>query len=454
MARPLRRRGAPRVIGLAGGVVLLVSLLCGSAQDAETAEKAQKVQEVQEAQERARVLVTTVDTEITPVIADHVAGALERAERQGYAAYAIELDTPGGLSESMGDIVRGILGSRVPVLVYVAPQGARAASAGAVITLAAHVAVMAPGTSIGAATPVGLQGEDLAAKVVNDAAAQAESLARLRGRNVAQAVAMVRQGRSLAVDEAVRLKVVDARAPSLEAALRVADGRRVLVAGERTVTVRTADARVDRAELSFFEQVRQALANPNLAYLLLTVGILGLLYELASPGVGVAGGIGVVSLLLALFSLAVLPVNVVGVLLLGVAAALFVAELFVPGTGGLAAGGGVALVLAGVFLFDAAQGVRVEPVVVVPTAVLMVVLAVLAGRVALRSRRGKAVSGTDAYRDRTVTVHKSEDGREQAFMDGTWWSVRSTGPPLQHGDQVRVVDLDGLTLVVEPVEKT
>ncbi|WP_217370698.1 NfeD family protein [Nonomuraea antri] len=398
-----------------------------------------------------RVLATAIATEITPVVAGQVADGLRRAERDGSRAYVIELDTPGGLGESARDIVASILAARVPVIVYVSPQGARAASAGAVITLASHVAVMAPGTAIGAATPVGLQGQDLAAKVVNDAAAQAEALARLRGRDAAQAAAMVRSGRSLSVGEAVRAGVVEAEAATLAQALRAADGRQVQVAGGRTVTVRTAGAAVDRADPGFFQRARQVLANPNLAYLLLLLGLLGLIYELVSPGVGVAGGIGAVALLLALFSLAVLPVNAAGVLLLVLAAALFVAELFVPGTGGLAVAGGVALVPAALLLFDDAQGVRVEPVVAVPTAVVMVVLGIVAGRLAYRSRRGRVVSGTAAYLDRTVRIEQAEDGQGRAFMDGAWWTVRGTGPPLRTGDLARIVAVDGLTLVVEPL---
>jgi membrane-bound serine protease (ClpP class) len=404
-----------------------------------------------------RVLVTQVATEITPVVADQVHDGIREASEKDCTAYVIELDTPGGLVTSMREIIEDILASEIPVIVYVSPQGARAASAGAVITLASHVALMAPGTSIGAATPVGLEGDDVGKKIVNDAAAQAESLARLRGRNVEFASAMVREGESLPVDEAVERDVVDAGASSLEEALRVADGRTVTVAGNRDVEVSTAGAAVERADMGLFRRILQTLANPNLAYLLLTLATLGLIYELASPGVGIAGVAGAVCLLLALFSLAILPVNIAGLLLLAVAAALFAAELFAPGIGGFAFGGAAVLVLAALFLFDDAQGVSVDLAVALPTAVVMAVLAIVAGRLVARSYRAPVTaSGPGRFVDHLVTVRDVGPGPDpgrtgRAFTEGTWWNVRSTGEPLVTGARARVVGQDGLTLLVEPL---
>jgi membrane-bound serine protease (ClpP class) len=399
-----------------------------------------------------RVLVTRVDTAITPVVADHIAVGLERARLQGFAAYVIELDTPGGLVTSMREIVEGILASPVPVVVYVSPQGARAASAGAIVTFAAHVAVMAPGTSIGAATPVALEGGEIPEKVINDAAAQAEALARLRGRDVRFAVDTVRKGRSAAVDEALQLGVVDARASSLAAALEAAHGRTVTVASDEQVTVRTAGAALVRYDLGLFRRILQGLADPNIAFLLLTVGTLGLIYELATPGIGVAGVTGAIALLLALFSLSVLPVNVVGLLLLAVAAALFVAELFAPGVAGFAFGGAVVLVLAAVFLFDDAEGVAVDPAAALPTAVVAAVAALLAGRLVVRTRRMPSTStGADVFTGRTVTVREADGPTGRTFTEGAWWSVRSTGSPLRPGVQARVVALDGLVMLVDPL---
>ncbi|GAA3509549.1 NfeD family protein [Georgenia daeguensis] len=398
-----------------------------------------------------RVLVTTLATPITPVVADHVSDGLRRAREAGYDAYVIELDTPGGLVTAMREIVGDILASEVPVVVYVSPAGARAGSAGAVISLASHVLVMAPGTTVGAATPVGLEGEEVSDKIVSDAAAQAVALANLRGRDAGFAEDIVRDGRSATVEEAVELGVADGRATDLAGALRQADGLLVTVAGEREVTVRTAGAVVERQDLGAFRRVLQVLADPNLTFLLLTLGTLGLIYELATPGVGVAGSVGAVALVLALFSLSVLPVSAVGVLLLVVAVALFVAEALAPGVAGFAFGGAVVLVLSALFLFDSSEGVSVDPAAAVPLAVVLAVAAVLAGRVVLRTRHlPSTATGADLLTGRTVLVDETDGTTGRTFTEGAWWSVRSTGPALVRGGAVRVVGLDGLTLLVGP----
>lgn len=397
------------------------------------------------------VLAARVADPITPVIADHIAEGLERAAAGDHAAYVIELDTPGGLVTAMRDIVGDILASPVPVIVYVSPDGARAGSAGAIISLAAHVLVMAPGTTIGAATPVGLEGEEVPPKIVNDAASQAEALATLRGRDAAFAVDMVREGRSASVDEALRLGVADARAASLSDALKAASGREVTLVNQRKAVVDTTGATVVRQDLGFLRQVLQKLADPNVAFLLLTLGTLGLIYELATPGVGVAGATGATALLLALFSLSVLPVNVVGVLLLLVAAGLFTAELFVPGTAGFAFGGAAVLVLAGVFLFDDAEGISVDLTTILPLAVVVLVGAVLAGRVAYRARHQPSTStGADLFTGRVVQVVDASGQTGRVFTEGAWWSVRSIGPPLASGSTARVVGIDDLVLLVDP----
>lgn len=398
-----------------------------------------------------QVLATRVDSAITPVVADLIGDTIERAEQGGYAAYVLQLDTPGGLAVSMREIVENILASRVPVIVYVSPEGARAASAGAIITLASHVAVMAPGTVIGAATPVGLQGGDVSQKIINDAAAQARSLAQLRDREVAFAEAMVREGASIGVTEAVERGVVEASAASLRGALDAADGMRATLVAGRTVTIDTTGAAVQRADPGVLRQVQQWLANPNLTFLLFMLGALGLLFELTSPGIGIGGVVGAVSLVLALFSAAVLPVTITGVVLLALAVALFIAELFVPGIGVFAVGGAVVSVLAGLFLFDDVPGLEVDLAVIVPTAVLLAVLAVVAGRIVARSRLRPSVStGQDLLTGQVVTVHDVEEDRGRAFLDGAWWRVRSAGRPLHTDERARVVAVDGLTLVVDP----
>lgn len=399
-----------------------------------------------------RVLVVTLDGMIGPVTARHVVDGVERAEDGGYDAFVLRVDTPGGLDTSMRDIVKAFLGAEVPVVVHVAPRGARAASAGAVITLASHIAAMAPGTVIGAATPVDLEGGDVERKVVNDAAAFSEELAQARGRNVEFAGDMVREGRSATATEAVEIGVVELRASSLDELLDEIDGRQVELASGRTVALRTAEAVVDEYELSFARRILQVLADPNLAFLFMSIGTLAVIYELAAPGVGAAGILGASMIVLALFSFSVLPLDLVGLLFMGLAAALFAAELFAPGIGIFASLGALSLALGGLFLFDDASGFDVSLGVVLPTAVVVGLATVVAGRLALRTRHAPDVTGPGAMVGRVVEVRRRDESRGQAFVDGAWWSVRPpAGAPL--ADEGRVVAVDGLDLVVEPLDR-
>jgi membrane-bound serine protease (ClpP class) len=395
------------------------------------------------------VLVTRVDGTITPVIADHLVDGVRRADRDGHAAYLVELDTPGGLDTSMREIIKAFLGADVPVIVYVTPSGARAASAGALITMAANLAAMAPGTTIGAATPVGLQGGEASDKVINDAAAFAESVAAQRGRNEQFAIDTVREGRAVTAEEAVRLDAVDLLAASRAELLQELDGRSVTVASGNTVTLRTAGAAVVDYDFGLFRRLLQLLADPNLAFLFLSLGTLAIVYELANPGVGFGGIAGAIFLILGFFALSVLPINLVGLLLLALAAALFVAELFVPGVGVFAAGGTVALVLGGLFLFEGS--VRIDPAVLVPVALVVGGGSVLAGRLAWRARRAPSVTGREGLLGRQATVRTADGATGQVLLDGAWWTVRSRDADLAPGQVVRVVDLDGLNLVVDPV---
>jgi membrane-bound serine protease (ClpP class) len=398
------------------------------------------------------VLVTRVDGTITPVIANHLVDGVQRADRDGHAAYLVELDTPGGLDTSMREIIKAFLGADVPVVVYVTPSGARAASAGALITFAANLAAMAPGTTIGAATPVDLQGGEISDKVLNDAAAFAETVAARRGRNTRFAIDTVRKGRAVTAEEAVRLDAVDLLAASRAELLAELDGRSVRVANSNTVTLRTAGATVVEQDFGVFRRLLQLLADPNLAFLFLSLGTLAIIYELANPGIGFGGIAGAIFLILGFFALSVLPINLVGVLLLVLAAALFVAELFVPGVGVFAAGGTVALVLGGLFLFDGS--VRIDPAVLVPVALVVGGGSVLAGRLAWRARRAPSISGREGLLGRQVTVRTADGATGQVLLDGAWWTARSRGAPLTSGQTVRVVDLDGLELIVDPEEGT
>lgn len=401
-------------------------------------------------QAASSVLVTEVRGTITPVFASHLRGGVERAERDGHDVFLVTLDTPGGLDTSMREIVQTFLGSRVPVVVYVSPAGARAASAGAVITLAAHVAAMAPGTNIGAATPVDLQGGEIGDKVINDAAAYAVALAEARDRDTAFARDIVRKGRSEPASRAVEIGAVDLVAPSRDDLLQRLDGRDVTLDDETTVTLRTSGATLVTYELGFFNRIRQFLADPNLAFLFLSLGTLAIIYELANPGMGFGGIAGVILIVLAMFALSVLPVNVAGVVLLVLAIGLFAAELFVPGIGVLAAGGAVSLLGAGLFLFRGDVGV--DLVVILPTVAVVAGFVVLAARFVWRARRASSATGEGMLTGRVGRLRVPDDGRAQVLIDGTWWNVRAEGG-IVDGERVRVKSMEGLELVVEPEGK-
>jgi membrane-bound serine protease (ClpP class) len=398
------------------------------------------------------VLVTEVDAIITPVIADHIREGVARAEADGHSLLLIELDTPGGLDVSMREIIQAFLDANVPVLVYVAPSGARAASAGALITMAAHIAAMDTGTAIGAATPVDLQeGGDVEQKIIEDAAAYAESVARARGRNTDFAVDAVRQGRSVTAVEAERIGAVDLLAPDRAALLEAIDGETVTLATGEELRLETQGIQIVRHDLGTFRTVLQWLADPNLAFLFMSLGTLAIIYELANPGFGGGAILGVILILLALFGLATLPVNALGGLLLLLAAILFVVEIFTPGIGVAAAGGSASLVLGGLFLFRGRVGVDVE--VLLPVAIVVGGATVLAGRLAWRTRRLAPTTGAGGLVGKEAMVRSATGPAGQVFVEGAWWNVRTRGEPLREGITVRVVGIEGLDLVVEQLEQ-
>ncbi|GGM49847.1 serine protease [Longimycelium tulufanense] len=395
------------------------------------------------------ILTTRVDGAITPVTAEHAVDALEAARSGGHQALLVEMDTPGGLDTSMRDIIKNFLGARVPVIVYVTPSGGRAASAGALITFSAHIAAMAPGTTIGAATPVDPQGGEISDKILNDAASYARSVAEQRGRNADFAEETVRKGRSVPADEAKELNAVDLVVPDRGALLSAVDGRTVSLAGGGEVTLQTKGAPVVEFEMGAFAKLRQLLADPNLAFLFMSIAMLAILYELANPGIGLGGIVGVVLLMLGLVALSVLPVNLAGVALLLLAAALFVTELFTPGVGVFAVGGVIALLLAGLFLFDGPFAV--DPAVLWPVVIIVGAGALIAGRLALRARLSKPVSGIEGLIGQETVVQDVSADTGRAQVEGAWWTVRGRHGGLQVGQHVRVVAVQGLTLLVEPL---
>lgn len=399
-----------------------------------------------------RVLEATITGVVTPVTYGRVRDGIARAESEGYDAYLVRFDTPGGLDTSMRQIVQAIYGSHVPVIVHIAPPGARGGSAGAIITFAAHVAAMAPGTAIGAATPIsGGDGSDLDTKIINDAVAYAAAIAEFRGRDVTFITETVSEGRSGSAQEALEVGAIDIIAASTSELLDNIDGWTVVVGpAQREVVLRTAGAVVDTQDIGIFRTIQQLLADPNVAFLLLSIGTLGLIYELASPGLGVGAVLGLTFIVLGLFGAAVLSVNFVGIVFLILAGALFVAEIFAPGIGLAAAGGMFALIMSGVFLFDDAPGVEVSLIVVVPAAVVIATFVIVAGRLAMRIRtQPSQTTGAGVLVGHEAVVRR-RGSLSQVFLGGAWWSVESE-MPLSEGETIVVTAMDGLRLRVQPV---
>jgi membrane-bound serine protease (ClpP class) len=395
------------------------------------------------------VLAVEFENDVNPVTQDYLLDAIERGERERAAAVVIVMDTPGGLSSSMREIVKAMLAAKVPVVVYVAPPGSSAGSAGAVIGMAADVLAMAPQTNIGSSTPIDISGddlgEDLRRKIVNDAAAYIGELAREHGRNVREARRMVTVGSNLGAREAVAKDVADLVAPDLPTLLRRIDG---MTTEPKGLTLHTAGARIDEVELSAWKRLLDLLVDPNVIALMLSIGLIGLVVELWNPGLVLPGTVGAISLVVGLYGLQVLPVSAAGVLLLLLAASLFVAELFVVSHGALTLAGAVCFVIGSLILFDpAGPAYQVSLQVAIGIAGTLALVIGLALAKAAQARRRPAEVGLHRL------VGDEGDVRRNGFVfvAGELWRARSAdGDPLVPGERIRVeaVDEESLRLVV------
>ncbi|HYR96637.1 MAG TPA: nodulation protein NfeD [Candidatus Binatus sp.] len=402
-----------------------------------------------------------IDGSINPAVASFVHESIARARGEGAPALLIELDTPGGLLPSMQVIVKEILNAPLPVIVWVAPSGAGAGSAGMFITLAAHVAAMAPGTNIGAAHPVGGSGEDikgtLGEKIENFTASFSEAIARRRGRNVEWAVKAVRQSVSVAAEEAAKLNVVDFVAKDLDELVARADGRTVDVEGARrklalAKAVRGPDGhvRVNTYTMRLSERVLNVIAHPNIAYLLMMAGLLGLYIEFTHPGLAFPGVAGAICLLLALAALHVLPVNTLalGLLLLGLA--LLVAEAFLPTFGVVGAGGLIAFMLGSLFLFDAETGVAVPRSLVFGVGGSLATIILVVGTLVVRAQRARPSLGVEGMVGEVGVARGRLAPAGTVLVRGEYWTAESDDV-VHDGERVQVTAVDGLRLRVRPV---
>jgi membrane-bound serine protease (ClpP class) len=397
--------------------------------------------------------VATINIEgvISPVTLRLVETALAKAKAESAQALVIQLDTPGGLERSMRAICQRLLNADIPVIVYVAPTGARAASAGVFITLAAHVAAMAPATNIGAAHPVALGGgsidKESMRKIENDAAAFVRTLAIERGRNADWAEKAVRESVSITEREAVKLKVVDFVADSIPDLLAKADGRTVKTA-KGPVTLATRNAVVTAIEIGFRDRFLNVITDPNVAYILMMLGMLGLFFELSNPGVILPGVIGGISLILAFFAFQSLPINFAGLLLILFAIVLFIAEIKIVSHGVLAIGGMVSMALGSLMLFDAPEaGFRVSWRVIIPTVMLTGGLFLGALAVGMRALARRPLLGVSGLIGAVGVARGALAPAGQVALQGELWRAVADAP-VEDGAPVRVVEVDGLTLKV------
>ncbi len=406
-------------------------------------------------EQKKQVLVIRVNGVINPVSSEFISKSIIRANALQAEALVIELDTPGGLDTSMRNIVKDIIGSNVPVIVYVSPSGARAASAGVFITLAAHVAAMAPGTNIGAAHPVSMGGKmdkTMAEKATNDAAAYIKSLAERTGRNAVWAEDAVRKSVSATETEALKEHIIDFVSKDLNTLLRDIDGRKVTTAaGEKTLS--TANAAIIKIEMDLRYKILELISDPSVAYMLMLLGFYGLFFELTNPGTIFPGVTGAIFLILAFYSFQTLPVNYAGLLLIILAIVLFILEIKIISHGVLTIGGIISMVIGSLMLFDSpAPFLRLSLSLIIPAVLVTALFFTATFSLAYRALKRKPVTGGEGLvgiEGKALTDITKEGGT--AALHGEVWSA-SSDEIIKKGDKIEVISLSGLQIKVKKKE--
>lgn len=404
-----------------------------------------------QAQEKHAAVIKINDV-ITPAVAEFIGRAVEQASKEKAACLIIQMDTPGGLDLSMRDIIKDIMNADIPVVVYVSPSGARAASAGAIITIASDIAAMAPGTNIGAAHPVSVGGgkmdRTMAEKVVNDAVAYVKSIAQKKGRNVDWAVRAVRESVSIPETEALKLKVIDLIAKDLNDLLEKIDGRTV-EKPKGAIKLATKGIKTREIEMGFRQRFLATLSNPNIAYILMMIGLVGLYFELAHPGAIFPGVIGGISLVLAFFAFRTLPVNYAGVLLIVLGIFLFIAEVKIASYGLLTMGGLVSLAIGSIMLFDSpVPFLRASFTVIIPTMLATAGFFIFVVAAALKAQMAKPTTGSEGIVGEIGVAATRLDPEGKIFVHGEIWNAYSDNV-IESKDKIRVLKTEGLMLKVE-----
>lgn len=397
-------------------------------------------------------MIIELEGPINPATATFLTRGLEKAEKRGAVLVIVRLDTPGGLASSMRTMVKAILNARVPVVVYVSPQGAGAASAGVMVTVAAHVAAMAPGTNIGAAHPVTAGGRDMqktmTEKVVNDMASYGRGIAQQKGRNAEWVEKAIRESVSITADEAVKKNVVDLVANDLDQLLKLLDGREITLR-EGKLILKTAGLSRYYYHPGLRDRILKTISDPNIAYILMMIGLAGLYFELSHPGAIFPGVIGAISLILAFYSFQTLPVNYAGLLLIVLAIILFIAEIKVTSYGMLSLGGLISLTLGSIMLFE---DLRVSLRLMAPTIALVGGFFVLVSTLAFRAYRSKPKGGYDGLIGEVGVVKETIDPEGLVFVHGEYWRARAH-EKIEADERVEVEGVEGLVLTVRKSTK-
>jgi len=413
------------------------------------------------AQDRNPVFnIITVDGVITSPTAKYIASSIEEAKKDNAEGLIILLDTPGGMDTAMRDIAKSILNAPLPVIVFVYPSGARAASAGVIITEAAHIAAMAPGTNIGAAHPVSIgiggpsedKDKNMSQKIENDAAAYARSIAKTRGRSEEWVEKAVRKSESITAEEALKLNVIDFVAPDLEKLLADIDQKEVsLINGKKKLS--TKNAVINNKKKGTRQGILSAISDPNISYILLLIGLAGLYFELSTPGAILPGVIGGISLLLAFFGLSTLPVNYTGILLIIFGVILFIAEIKIMSHGMLTVGGVISLVMGSLLLFDTTEpALRLSLQVLVPAILVASGFFMVVIWLAIQAQLRKHSTGAEAMIGEETEALTDIGDNGKVFIRGEYWSAMSE-KPVKKGAKVKIVKVEGLKLIVEDINK-